>query len=182
MTSTPEPTIIPSLQNRSVISVVIGDYHFGALTEDGEFLTWGGYSNGALGLGDPVKLPAGQPGGFANSADLDKAKDGWHVVPPGTDTPTPVRFDWSLKERKQRFAFAATAAGWHCGALVIDLDEHGLDEVKEVRKPEQSQPGIVPSPIMGGGILRFGLAAAGRLPNASGGPFTGGRGGPASGQ
>lgn len=37
--STPE--VIPELQNKGVIAVVFGDYHFGALTEDGKLLTWG---------------------------------------------------------------------------------------------------------------------------------------------
>ena len=33
------PTIVPELQNRAVISVVVGDYHYGALTGTGELLT-----------------------------------------------------------------------------------------------------------------------------------------------
>lgn len=37
--STPE--VLAELQNIGVISVVIGDYHFGALTEAGKLLTWG---------------------------------------------------------------------------------------------------------------------------------------------
>ena len=64
--TTPEtlPTIIPELQNRSVISVVCGNSHFGALTSSGELLTWGKYLEGALGLGDPGELPVGSPGGY----------------------------------------------------------------------------------------------------------------------
>jgi SCF-associated factor 1 len=35
-----QPKLIPELQNRSVISIVLGDYHYGALTADGQLLTW----------------------------------------------------------------------------------------------------------------------------------------------
>lgn len=35
------PKVIPELQNIGVISVVLGDYHCGALTEAGKLLTWG---------------------------------------------------------------------------------------------------------------------------------------------
>ncbi|KAI9252571.1 regulator of chromosome condensation 1/beta-lactamase-inhibitor protein II [Helicostylum pulchrum] len=46
-----EPTMLPELQNRDVCKVSFGDYHFGALTNQGELLTWGAYSSGALGHG-----------------------------------------------------------------------------------------------------------------------------------
>jgi len=36
-----QPTILPELQNKGVISVVLGDYHFGALTASGKLFTWG---------------------------------------------------------------------------------------------------------------------------------------------
>lgn len=42
------PNVIPELQNKGVISVVLGDYHFGALTEDGKLLTWGETSFGRI--------------------------------------------------------------------------------------------------------------------------------------
>ena len=58
--------MIPSLQKRSVISVVLGDYHYAALTADGKLFSWGAFSKGALGLGDPYIIPVGQPGGYAN--------------------------------------------------------------------------------------------------------------------
>jgi SCF-associated factor 1 len=49
--TTPEklPIIIPELQNRSIISVVCGKSHFGALTSSGKLLTWGEYSEGSFG-------------------------------------------------------------------------------------------------------------------------------------
>ena len=73
------PTIIPELQNRSVISVAYGrddigpvphlnafmpsnfdahtSSHFGALTSSGKLLAWGKDSSGALGFGDARNLP-----------------------------------------------------------------------------------------------------------------------------
>ncbi|SJX65829.1 related to SAF1-protein involved in proteasome-dependent degradation [Sporisorium reilianum f. sp. reilianum] len=44
-----EPQLIPELQARGVIKVTMGDYHYGALTQKGEILTWGAWSRGALG-------------------------------------------------------------------------------------------------------------------------------------
>lgn len=107
------PIVIPELQNRSVISVVLGDYHFGALTSSGKLLTWGGYCKGALGLGDPGKLSAGSPG----AANLGRGP------PSDVTAPSEVRFDHGLKAegRVERYCFAAAASGWHTGALVIDL-------------------------------------------------------------
>ena len=123
--TTPEmlPIVIPELQNRSVISVVLGDYHFGALTSSGKLLTWGGYSKGALGLGDPGKLPVGSPGGFAEEERRARAQSLGHGFPPEVAVPSEVRFDHELKAegKVERYCFAAAASGWHTGALVIDL-------------------------------------------------------------
>jgi SCF-associated factor 1 len=117
------PIILPALQNKSVISVVLGDYHYGALTSSGKLLTWGQYSSGALGLGDPGKIEAGKPGGFElESQRLDACARRRRPTPPSVQTPTEVRFDHGRKKPKERFCFAATAAGWHMGALAIDLD------------------------------------------------------------
>ncbi|KAG2207667.1 hypothetical protein INT47_011787 [Mucor saturninus] len=49
---TTDPIIFRELQNRDVCKVSFGDYHFGAVTNEGELLTWGNYSSGALGHGD----------------------------------------------------------------------------------------------------------------------------------
>jgi len=78
-----QPTILPELQNsnKGVTSVILGDYHFSALTATGKLFTWGinsiimtiyivliitagQYSNGALGLGNPADIKPGQLGGF----------------------------------------------------------------------------------------------------------------------
>ena len=127
--TTPEtlPNIIPELQNRSVISVVFGYMHFGALTSSGKLLTWGEYSSGALGLGDPGKLPVGSPGGYAEEEKRVRAQAD-ELRPPGVTVPTEVRFDHGLtvEGRVKRYCFAAAASGCHTVALVVDLAE---DEV-----------------------------------------------------
>ncbi|EAU90514.2 hypothetical protein CC1G_00898 [Coprinopsis cinerea okayama7 len=128
-----DPEIKPELQNRSVISVVVGDYHNAALTSTGKLFTWGQFSAGALGLGDPAKLQPGQPGGYG----LDTRRR----VPPPVTTPTEVRFDHGLKKPKDRFCFAVTAAGWHTGALAIDLEPDGEEDVNATENdpdPEES--------------------------------------------
>lgn len=117
-----KPRIIPGLQNRSVISVVLGDYHYAAVTATGKLLTWGQYSDGALGLGDPGLLRVGTPGGFAQEAQRIRALETRRGTPPNVDSPSEVRFDHHRKKPKDRFCVAAAASGWHTGALVIDLE------------------------------------------------------------
>jgi len=132
-TPTSQPNIIPALQNRSIISVVMGDYHNAALTADGKLLTWGKFSNGALGLGDPLELEPGSPGAFATLTQRDLAREGGRRIPPAVSIPTEVRFDHTGKKPRDRFCFAATAAGWHTGALVIDLEPDEEDDIDEIR-------------------------------------------------
>jgi len=93
------PVIIPELQNRTVISVVHGSGHFGALTSSGKLLTWGRDFRGSLGLG--YGLPAGT-----------------------VMVPSEVRFDHgSGIEGVERYCFAATASRHHTAALVVDIEE-----------------------------------------------------------
>ncbi|VDB94260.1 unnamed protein product [Peniophora sp. CBMAI 1063] len=115
--------IMPALQDRGVINVLLGDYHNAALTSDGKLFTWGSYSNGALGLGDPRELTPGTPGGYANEAQRHHQAEarGWIAEPPPVREPTEVRFDYNGDNGK-KFVFAATAAGWHTGALVMSLE------------------------------------------------------------
>ena len=114
------PDIIPELQNRSVISVVVGRDHFGALTSSGKLLTWGKYSRGALGLGDP------------SIADSSRGDTGGERVytPPEVEVPTEVRFHRHERlkgeGRVERYCFAVAACATHTAALVVDLAE---DEV-----------------------------------------------------
>jgi len=128
-----QPNIIPTLQNRSIISIVMGDYHNAALTADGKLLTWGQYSNGALGLGDPLELEPGSPGAFATANQRDLARQRGRGQPPEVRIPTEVRFDHTEKKSRNRFCFAATAAGWHTGALVIDLEPNEEDDIDDIR-------------------------------------------------
>ena len=85
-------------------------------------ITAGQYSNGALGLGDPADIEPGQPGGFLTQDHRQIALTHRRGDPPNVTVPTEVRFDHGEKKRNQMFCFAATAAGWHMGALVIDLE------------------------------------------------------------
>jgi SCF-associated factor 1 len=118
------PKIIPELQNRSVISIMLGDYHYGALTADGQLLTWGQYSHGALGLGPPTLLPLGTPGGYATESQLiESISARWGPLDtPKVASPSPVHFNHGSNPGGRRFCFAATAAGWHTGALVVCLE------------------------------------------------------------
>ena len=112
------PTIIPELQNRCVISVVVGKDHFGALTSSGKLLTWGKYSKGALGLGGPGGLVAESPRGYVEGEQKT-------YTPPGVTVPTEVGFDHheQLKGegRVERYCFAVAAFSNHTAALVVDL-------------------------------------------------------------
>jgi len=114
------PIIFPELQNGSYISIYRGSFHSAALTSSGKLLTWGSYSQGALGLGDPGKLPVGSPGGYATEEQRIQAQVDW---PPYVRVPSEVRFDHGLKAegRVERYCFAADAGGMHTAALVIDL-------------------------------------------------------------
>jgi alpha-tubulin suppressor-like RCC1 family protein len=49
--SNTEALILPDLQNKNICKVSFGDYHCGALTNDGKLYTWGNFSSGALGHG-----------------------------------------------------------------------------------------------------------------------------------
>lgn len=79
----------------------------------GKVLTWGVGDKGALGLGNPALLPPGAPGGYSDDG-------GFNV--PEVKMPTEVRFDHGRASPKDRFCFSIAAAGWHTGALVIDLE------------------------------------------------------------
>lgn len=120
-----KPQVIPELQNKNIISVVLGDYHNAALAANGKLYTWGAFSHGALGLGDPLSLPLGVPGGFKERNQLLRAQERGYGTPPDVTVPTEVRFDHGRKTPKDRFCFSVTAAGWHTGALVIDLEVCG---------------------------------------------------------
>ncbi|KAJ7224220.1 regulator of chromosome condensation 1/beta-lactamase-inhibitor protein II [Mycena pura] len=177
-TNESDPHIEPALQGKDVISVLVGDWHYAALTGTGRLLTWGGYSAGALGLGDPTVLPAGTPGGFAEERQRVHALEQGLGMPPNTRVPTEVRFDHARKTPKERFCFLACASGWQTGALVIDLQPNaeGEDDDEEEELVEQDAPrrrlrGLpfrslpMQTPHVagfpGGGIFRVGFAGRG---------------------
>ncbi|KAF7308855.1 RCC1/BLIP-II protein [Mycena kentingensis (nom. inval.)] len=142
-----DPHIEPALQNNSVISVLVGDWHNAALTATGKLLTWGGYSSGALGLGNPSDLPVGAPGAFPTEQARDQGRARGFGTPPETRVPTQVRFDHARKTPKERFCILACASGWQTGALVIDLqkddgdaDESDEDDGNEARDANTEQP------------------------------------------
>ncbi|CDO70141.1 hypothetical protein BN946_scf184783.g25 [Trametes cinnabarina] len=177
------PTIIPELQNRSVISVVLGDYHYGALTGTGKLLTWGAFSKGALGLGDPTLIPLGEPGGYANEQQRRASvHPRWGVMrpPPDVQVPTEVRFDHGERKKREKYCFGAAALGWHTGTLVIDLDPSDDEDDAEDEKLDmpgafptdqsEQEPEAMPLPGMvhilphgrGGGLNAFRIGYAGR--------------------
>ncbi len=93
------------------------------VTSDGKLLTWGKFSESALGLGDPVDMELGQSGGFATEeAWLHAIMDRRMNPPPDVAKPTEVRFDYQDKRKRPKYCLAAAAHGWHTGALVVDLD------------------------------------------------------------
>lgn len=86
--SSNQPEMIPELQARGVIKVTMGDYHYGALTEKGEVLTWGSFSRGALGNWTPpwqdgaatTNTPPYDPG---NAVQEDEGEQGgWSNIIP----------------------------------------------------------------------------------------------------
>ena len=134
--------MIPELQNRSVISVVCGYNHFGALTSFGKLLTWGKYSGGVLGLGDVRKLPAGPPRGHAE--ELARAKA--HEPVPDVTIPTEVRFDHYERSegegKVERYCFAVAADANQTAALVVELS--GSNDVHKNALQHSSAPGNEP--------------------------------------
>ena len=85
---------------------------------------YGPYCHGALGLGVPTDLPLGTPGGYLAEAQLFRSRlSEWGPLePPKVTSPSPVHFNHGEKPGGRRFCFAATAAGWHTGALVVCLE------------------------------------------------------------
>ncbi|CAH2351327.1 SCF-associated factor 1 [[Candida] railenensis] len=98
------PIVLPQLQQKNIVDVVMGDYHFLALTDDGDLFSWGRESKqcGCLGLG-PLNLN--------------------QVV----ELPTHVKEP--IEKRKGKW-LAVTAAGWQTGGIYIltDGEEEGSSE------------------------------------------------------
>ncbi|OBZ73495.1 hypothetical protein A0H81_06153 [Grifola frondosa] len=98
-----EPAIIPALQRQSVISVVLGDYHYGALTASGKLL------NGAH-----------SPRARSGSVTPACSTPGSRRVRPRRRARHGARARWGMRKR-ERYCFAA-GGRVDMGALVIDLE------------------------------------------------------------
>ena len=106
-----DPIVVPELQGRNIKSVEIGDYHFIALTKDGEVLSWGTESRecGCLGIGSALQYIehndsiAVEDLGAGRGIKLNKPAK---VVSPG----------------KGRWV-SITAKGWHSGGIFIPSEE-----------------------------------------------------------
>ncbi|KAG8728735.1 hypothetical protein FRC12_021544 [Ceratobasidium sp. 428] len=136
------PKIVPELQNRNVISVVLGDYHYCALTANGELFSWGKYSNGALGLGRPRQRQQRGSRFQARHAGMPLLHQPMMPIlhqparsPERRDVDKPTRVSFDHEDHiRDRYVFAVAAAGWHCGALVIDL--HSSTSASDEGTPE----------------------------------------------
>lgn len=126
-TAESSPIIRPELQNRDIIRVEVGDYHYGALTSSGQLLTWGQYSNGALGHGE------------ANERIEDS-----HFGNMAVAVPQEVKFGDPLKDhlgKDDEFVFNVTMAGWASSALTVNFNEEPEDIVAE-EEPESKASGL----------------------------------------
>lgn len=99
-----------------ICRVECGDYHFGALTAAGELYTFGGYSNGALGLG--VENTRLEP---ALRGTLDRSV----AIPSRVSFLDPSRP--TAASQPDEYCFNLAMAGWASGALCVNLNE-GVDD------------------------------------------------------
>lgn len=99
------PLVIPELQNRGIIDVSVGDYHYLALTDKGELLSWGSEPAlcGCLGLGSREAFLREHPEDLNDSSNELKARRPVVVKSPNTDG------EW----------LAIAAAGWHSAAVFV---------------------------------------------------------------
>ena len=97
-------------------SIVMGDFHYAILTDDGFVHTWGRPLAGNLGLGDPFDLEVGTPGAFSSADDAERARRGDDVEFPPVREPRQVCFN-RPGEESDPFCLTIAAGGWHCVAL-----------------------------------------------------------------
>ncbi|PCH35768.1 RCC1/BLIP-II [Wolfiporia cocos MD-104 SS10] len=116
------PVIRPALLDRAVTDVVFGNAHYGVLTAPGKLLTWGSCYDGVLGLGNPMCIPVGKPGGYASIDErLDAIRRGNEGTPPDVIRPAEVMF-YQGRNARDTFCYAVAAAGRHMAALVSDSE------------------------------------------------------------
>ncbi|WVQ78399.1 hypothetical protein IAT38_000485 [Cryptococcus sp. DSM 104549] len=102
---------LPDLQNKEIIQVALGDYHYAALTSGGEMFTWGQGASGQLGLG-----AAGRSGGGEGIPRLVSFRTGDSDDDSDDEG---VGSGEKKEEEGKPFVFSITAAGWHTGALIL---------------------------------------------------------------
>lgn len=102
------PIIIDELQGKNIKTVEIGDYHFLALTNDGDILSWGLESSvcGCLGLGPADDVISEHPG--------DAVMDGLHSL----RAMKPLKVKNPLESGKW---VSIAANGWHSGGIYVPL-------------------------------------------------------------
>lgn len=107
-----QPKVIPELQKQSIKTIEIGDYHYLALTHDGNILSWGTESNncGCLGVGPKHD--------FIRDNDASVVRDigdgkGMEVLKPTKVRNPPFPGKW----------VTIAASGWHSGGIYIPTDD-----------------------------------------------------------
>lgn len=105
-----EPTVIPELQNQNIKQIEIGDYHYLALTKEGNVLSWGVESKncGCLGLGNSKDF-------VANLMEdiVEDSPGGIRVHKPVEIVNPPYPGKW----------VSITARGWHSGGIYIASEQ-----------------------------------------------------------
>lgn len=103
------PIIIPQLQKNHIIHVVMGDYHYMALTDEGDLYSWGTESSrcGCLGLGAKDQFIS-QNSSNSVVTDLGPGK-GMLVHNPSLVKSPSANGKW----------LAITASGWNSGGIFI---------------------------------------------------------------
>lgn len=163
------PRVIPSLQGAGIVQLAMGDYHFGALDDQGVLRTWGSATTGRLGHG-----VAGQQQGevdeptrvdFAGGFAFNIAFAGWHsaaLVLRDADQPHP------LEREKQEVRALLLVCGLPLDARAQDERDQGELQEPELPTmpggfPRGGAPPIAPLPGRGLPALRFGYPARGMM-------------------
>lgn len=129
--TTIDPVPLPSLEDKTVIQIALGDHHHAALTSSGELWTWGEGSNGQLGLGD-------------GSHNVEVPR---RVTFPG-DSTSPDN-----ESKRKAFVFGITAGGWHTGALVLgDARREKAQQRERAQKEEAFKANEEEENVERGGI------------------------------
>ncbi|GAA99187.1 uncharacterized protein L969DRAFT_102561 [Mixia osmundae IAM 14324] len=126
------PTIVPELQHKGIIRVVLGDWHYGALTTNGQLLTWGQYSKGAVGHGKSNSDVRSTADATAQTR-LAPARRAQQA--PALNVAKPTAVDFSVRQpdqlaprTSQQFVFNASFGGWHSSALTFSNSEEEDDD------------------------------------------------------